>query len=48
MYYSAETGKKPGIVLIKNPDSRERYVKRVLSAITHHGVEITVYTVDLK
>jgi len=46
LYYSAMTGKKAGIVLIVNPRTKERYLKRINKAIEAHSLDIDVWTVE--
>jgi len=46
LYYSAMTGKKAGIVLIVNPRTKERYLKRLNKAIEAHGLNIEVWIVE--
>ncbi len=46
LYYSAMTGKRAGIVLIVNPRTKERYLRRVEKAIEYHKLDIDVWTVD--
>lgn len=46
LYYSAMTGKKAGIVLITNPRTKDRYLKRLNKAIESHSLDIDVWTVE--
>jgi hypothetical protein len=46
LYYSAMTGKKAGIVLIVNPRTKERYLKRLNKAIESHSLNIDVWVID--
>lgn len=46
LYYSAMTGKKTGIVLITNPRTKARYLKRLNKAIEAHNLDIDVWTID--
>ncbi len=43
LYYSAMTGKKAGIVLIVNPRTKDRYLKRLNKAIEAHSLNIDVW-----
>ena len=46
LYYSAMTGKKAGIVLIVNPRTKDRYLKRLNKVIEAHNLEIDIWTID--
>ena len=48
LFYAAMTGKKAGIVLIVNPRTKDRYLKRLHRAIAFHGLEIDVKTVAIE
>lgn len=45
LFYSAMTGKKAGIVLIVNPRTKERFLKRLNKAITDNNLDVDVWTV---
>ena len=45
LFYSAMTGKKAGIVLIVNPKTKNRYLKRLNTAIIAHKLDIKVWTI---
>jgi hypothetical protein len=45
LYYSAMTGKKAGIVLIVNPRTKDRYLKRINTAIDANNLDIQVWTI---
>ena len=47
LYYSAMTGKKAGIVLIVNPRTKDRYLKRLNKAIEVHGLDIDVSVIQM-
>lgn len=40
------TGKKAGIVLIVNPKTKDRYLKRLNKAIESHDSNIDVWTIN--
>jgi hypothetical protein len=46
LYYSAMTGKKAGIVLIVNPRTKDRYLKRLNKAIEAHELDIDVWIIE--
>jgi hypothetical protein len=46
LYYSAMTGKKPGIVLIVNSRTKDRYLTRLNKAIEAHALDVDVWTVE--
>lgn len=46
LYYSAMTGKKAGIVLIVTPRTKDRYLKRLNTAIVAHNLDIQVWTIQ--
>ena len=46
LFYSAMTGKKAGIVLITNPNSKARFLKRLEIAIAAHDLKVDVFTLD--
>jgi hypothetical protein len=46
LYYAAMTGKKAGIVLIVNPRTKDRYLKRLNKAIEAHSLDIDVWTIE--
>ncbi len=46
LYYSAMTGKKAGIVLIVNPRTKERYLKRLNKAIESHNLNVDVWVIE--
>ncbi|MEI8607826.1 hypothetical protein P4S70_01295 [Enterovibrio sp. Hal110] len=48
IFYSSQTGKKPGIVLIVKKSSKDRYLARLNAAISHANIEIDVQTVSIK
>lgn len=43
--YAAETGKRPGIVLIMERPGDARYLERILAIDRAHGLGLTVWTV---
>lgn len=45
LFYSAMTGKKAGIVLIVNPKSKERFLKRLNKAISDNNLDVDVWTI---
>ena len=45
LFYSAMTGKKAGIVLIVNPRTKERFLKRLNKAIVDNKLNVDVWTV---
>ncbi|PKI16556.1 hypothetical protein [Colwellia sp. 12G3] len=45
LFYSAMTGKKAGIVLIVNPKTKERFLKRLNKAITDNNLAVDVWTI---
>lgn len=45
LFYSAMTGKKAGIVLIVNPRSKDRYLKRLNKAISDNNLDVDVWTI---
>lgn len=45
LFYSAMTGKKAGIVLIVNPRTKARYLKRLNKAIVDNKLNVDVWTV---
>ena len=45
LFYSAMTGKKAGIVLIVNPRTKERYLKRLNKAISDNNLDVDVWTI---
>jgi len=45
LFYSAMTGKKAGIVLIVNPKSKERFLKRLNKAISDNDLDVDVWTI---
>ncbi|KGJ86586.1 hypothetical protein [Colwellia psychrerythraea] len=45
LFYSAMTGKKAGIVLIVNPRTKERYLKRLNKAILDNKLDVDVWTI---
>ena len=45
LFYSAMTGKKAGIVLIVNPRTKERYLKRLNKAISDNNLNVDVWTI---
>ena len=42
LFYSAMTGKKSGIVLIVNPRTKDRYIKRLNTAIVANKLDVKV------
>lgn len=46
LYYSAITGKKAGIVLIVNPRTKDRYLKRINKVIEAKGLDIDIWVID--
>lgn len=46
LFYSAETNKKAGIVLIVDPKSKGEYLKRVYKTIDFHKLDIDVWVVE--
>jgi len=45
LFYSAMTGKKAGIVLIVNPRTKDRFLKRLNKAIVDNKLNVDVWTV---
>jgi len=45
LFYSAMTGKKAGIVLIVNPRTKDRYLKRLNKAISDNNLDVDVWTI---
>ena len=45
LFYSAMTGKKAGIVLIVNPRTKERFLKRLNKAISDNNLDVDVWTI---
>jgi len=45
LFYSAMTGKKAGIVLIVNPRTKDRYLKRLNKAISDNNLNVDVWTI---
>ncbi len=45
LFYSAMTGKKAGIVLIVNPRTKDRYLKRLNKAILDNKLDVDVWTI---
>jgi len=45
LFYSAMTGKKAGIVLIVNPKSKKRFLKRLNKAISDNNLDVDVWTI---
>ncbi|MCP4984776.1 MAG: hypothetical protein GY928_01555 [Colwellia sp.] len=45
LFYSAMTGKKAGIVLIVNPKTKDRYLKRLNKAISDNNLAVDVWTI---
>lgn len=45
LFYSAMTGKKAGIVLIVNPKTKDRYLKRLNKAIVTNKLDVDVWTI---
>jgi len=45
LFYSAMTGKKAGIVLIVNPKSKERFLKRLNKAISDNNLDVDVWNI---
>ncbi len=45
LFYSAMTGKKAGIVLIVNPRTKDRYLKRLSTAIDANNLDVKVWTI---
>jgi hypothetical protein len=46
LFYSAMTGKKAGIVLIVNPRTKERFLKRLNKAISDNNLDVDVWTIN--
>jgi hypothetical protein len=44
--YSAQTGKRPGIVLILERPGDERYLERIRTVNRAFGLGITIWTID--
>jgi len=45
LFYSAMTGKKAGIVLIVNPRTKDRFLKRLNKAISDNNLDVDVWTI---
>lgn len=45
LFYSAMTGKQAGIVLIVNSRTKERYLKRLNTAINAYNLDVQVWTI---
>ena len=45
LFYSAMTGKKAGIVLIVNPRTKDRFLKRLNKAIADNNLDVDVWTI---
>jgi len=48
LFYAAMTGKKAGIVLIVNPKTKGRYLKRLYRTIAFHNLDIDVRTIEIE
>lgn len=48
LFYSAMTGKKAGIVLIVDPRTKERYLKRLNKAISDNNLDVDVWTIKVQ
>jgi len=47
LFYAAMTGKKAGIVLIVNPRTKDRYLKRLHRTVAFHDLDIDVKTIEI-
>lgn len=48
LFYSAMTGKRAGIVLIVNPRTKDRYLRRLQTTIRTKNLDIDVWTMEQK